>query len=83
MPEISWNDLRYILAVGRTSGAGRSLLPCAIGDQQKGIARLSGPVLDRELWLLVHPELRNFARIRAVVEWLDALVEEFTISARR
>ena len=57
------------------AGLGRSLLPCAIGDRQSGLARLSGPtpILERELWLLVLPELRNLARVRAVIEWLDSL----------
>jgi hypothetical protein len=28
-------------------------------------------VLQRELWLMVHPELRRLARIEAVIEWIE------------
>lgn len=81
-PILTVNDSEVALHAIK-AGVGKSLLPCAIADREKGVARLSGPLLDRELWLLVHPELRNLARIRAVVAWLDALVENFASSARR
>jgi DNA-binding transcriptional LysR family regulator len=81
-PTLTVNDSEVALHAIK-AGVGKSLLPCAIGDQQEGVARLSGPLLDRELWLLVHPELRDLARIRVVVEWLDALAEEFASSGRR
>lgn len=55
-----------------TAGLGKSLLPVAIGDRQPGLVRLEdGPAfLSRELWLLIHPDLRDLVRIRVVVEWL-------------
>jgi DNA-binding transcriptional LysR family regulator len=81
-PSLTVNDSEVALHAVK-AGVGKSLLPCAIADREKGIARLSGPLLDRELWLLVHPELRNLARIRTVIAWLDTLVEEFAGSARR
>src|SRR5262249_6312518 len=61
------NDSEVALQAIR-AGLGRSLLPCAIGDREVGLKRLSGPVpiLERELWLLVHPELRSLARMKAV-----------------
>ena len=51
------------------AGLGRTLIPCSIGDQEPGLSRVSGtrPVLIRELWILVHHELRHLARIKAVV----------------
>lgn len=54
------------------AGAGRSLLPCIIGDHERQLTRLSGPdpVLRRDLWVLLHPEIKKLARIRVVVEWL-------------
>ena len=60
------------------AGLGRSVLPCCIGDREQGLSRLSGgkPVLSRELWLLVHPELRHLARIRAVIGWIEWVVVE-------
>jgi DNA-binding transcriptional LysR family regulator len=61
------------------AGLGRSLLPCAVGDQARGLARLGGrtPVLSREIWLLVHPELRHLGRIRTVMDWLEEVVSRF------
>ncbi len=54
-------------------GLGLCILPCFIGDREPELARASGPepVISRELWLLVHPELRNTLRVRAVLDWLD------------
>ncbi|MEQ9332512.1 LysR family transcriptional regulator, partial [Thalassobaculum sp.] len=57
------------------AGIGRGLLPRLVGDRAAGLARLDDPdaVLERELWLMIHPELRGLARVRAVVAWLDAV----------
>lgn len=54
------------------AGLGKSLLPCFAADPDPDLRRLSGPepVLTRELWLLVHREMRHQARIVAVVAWL-------------
>jgi DNA-binding transcriptional LysR family regulator len=67
------------------AGLGRSLLPCCIGDREHELSRLSGqkPVLSRELWLLVHPELRHLARIRAVISWIEQVIVELDASKRR
>ncbi len=58
------------------AGLGQSLLPLCIGDRQPGLKRLSGrnPVLSRELWLLVHPELRHLARIAVTVDWIETVL---------
>jgi DNA-binding transcriptional LysR family regulator len=72
------NDSEVALHAIR-AGIGKSLLPCAVGDREPGLSRLDdpSPVLDRELWLLVLPEFKALARIRAVVDWLDELVARF------
>ena len=31
--------------------------------------------MPHELWLLVHGDLRRTPRVRAAIEWLDAVVE--------
>lgn len=74
-PSLTVNDSEVALHAIK-AGVGKSLLPCAIGDREPGLTRLSGtqPILDRELWLLVLPEFRNLARIRAVIDWLDEVV---------
>jgi DNA-binding transcriptional LysR family regulator len=57
------------------AGLGRSLLPCCIADREPGLSRLGRrPVLTRELWLLVHPELRHLARVKAVIGWIERVI---------
>lgn len=69
------NDAEPILQAVR-AGLGRSLLPCAIADRDPALRRLDGPApaLSRELWLMIHPDLRALARIRAIVNWIVATV---------
>jgi DNA-binding transcriptional LysR family regulator len=57
------------------AGLGKSLLPCFAGDTDARLRRLGKPVLSREIWLLVHRELRAQARIAAVIDWLEALMK--------
>src|SRR5205085_2464020 len=49
------------------TGAGIGLLPCGIGDRTEGLTRLRGPskALEREVWLVVHQDVRNSPRVRA------------------
>ncbi len=57
-------------------GAGlRVMLPCCMGDRTGGLKRLSGPepAVCREIWLLTHRQIRNVARVAAVIDWLVAL----------
>jgi DNA-binding transcriptional LysR family regulator len=72
---VAVNDSDVVVHAIR-AGLGRSLLPCSIADPAPGLHRLSGPkpVLTRELWLLVHPELRHLARIRAVISWIEQVI---------
>ena len=58
------------------AGLGRSLLPTFVGETERGLTRLSGveAVLERELWLLVHPELKHLARVKAVIAWIEEAV---------
>jgi DNA-binding transcriptional LysR family regulator len=68
------NDAEAILR-GVEAGLGKSLLPMAVADREPGLVRLdSGPAaLTRELWLMVHPDLRHLTRIGAVMDWLVAV----------
>ena len=76
LPALTVNDSEVALHAIK-EGVGKSLLPCAIGDHEAGVMRLDGSaaVLRRELWLLVHPEMRHLARVKAVVAWLEGLAE--------
>ena len=79
-PPVTVNDAEAIIQSVK-AGLGKSLLPVAIADREPGLVRLSGdpPPLSRELWLMVHPELRNLTRIRVVVDWLVSAVDRFLV----
>ncbi|HET7827215.1 MAG TPA: LysR family transcriptional regulator [Anaeromyxobacter sp.] len=56
-------------------GVGVAVLPCFVADRDPGLVRMEGPQpVPHELWLLVHGDLRRTPRVRAVIDWLDALV---------
>lgn len=71
------NDAEALLEAV-SAGLGRSLLPSVIADRDPRLKRLGSdrrpPALSRELWLLVHAELRSLARIAAVIDWLERIV---------
>jgi DNA-binding transcriptional LysR family regulator len=81
-PTLMTSDAETILAAVR-AGLGESLLPCAVAEREPGLRRLGGgpPVLARELWLLVHADLRRLTRIAAVIGWLERAVQ--AIAAER
>lgn len=51
-------------------GLGVGLLPCFLADGDASLVRIGGvvPEAGAQLWILVHPDLRRNARIRAFVE---------------
>jgi DNA-binding transcriptional LysR family regulator len=59
------------------AGLGRSLLPCIVADRDKRLRKLSAQhasaLPTRELWLLVHSELRRLSRIEAVIAWIERI----------
>lgn len=63
-------------------GIGRGVLPCLLGDAHPELRRSvpGDPVLSRDLWLLIHRESRESARVAVVADWL---VERFTADAHR
>jgi DNA-binding transcriptional LysR family regulator len=71
---VSVNDAEAILH-GVQAGLGRSLLPCGIADRIPGIVRLSmgnSSPLEREVWVLTHPDIRRHARVSAALTWIEA-----------
>lgn len=95
LPQARWvaqhhNGLKHVpLAVsdGDTilqavqNGIGRGVLPTFVADQVPGLVQLSvGPVLQREVWLLVHTDLRKTARVSAVIDWLDGIMQTVSSS---
>jgi DNA-binding transcriptional LysR family regulator len=64
------------LVVATRLGVGVALLPCFVADKDPALVPLDGAEpLFHELWLLVHGDLRRTPRVRAVIEWVDGLVE--------
>ncbi len=56
------------------AGLGRTVLPDFVAQDDARLVRLSPkPVVDREAWLLVHPDMRHLPRISVVVDWLIAV----------
>ncbi len=78
-PPVMVNDAETILR-GVKAGLGKSLLPIPIAERALGLVRLDDGTapLARELWLMVHPELRDLTRIRVVLDWLCAVVEDLS-----
>lgn len=71
------NDLLSLAAAAR-AGIGLAALPHFAGAADPGLERVPAePVPEgRELWLLVHPDLRRAGRVRAVMDALVAMMEE-------
>lgn len=63
------------LAAAR-AGAGLAVLPCFLGDVCVDLTRLLGPddVFTEDLWLILHPDLANSARVRAIADFVTATV---------
>ncbi|HEX9447790.1 MAG TPA: LysR family transcriptional regulator [Dongiaceae bacterium] len=76
---VALNDPEGILEAVRL-GIGKSLLPSALIKGDKGFRRLKNtdwpPMPSREIWLLTHPDQRRLARIEAVIDWLDATMQQ-------
>ncbi len=69
------NSTASLQAAAR-AGVGVAMLPCFLAEGDPAIVRLDGPEpVQHELWLLVHGDLRRTPRVRAVIEWVDEIVE--------
>ncbi len=62
---------RAVLNAAR-EGLGVTFLPCYVGDSDPELLRITDTVdhLDMSLWVLTHPDLRNTARVRALMKHL-------------
>lgn len=56
------------------AGIGAGYVPCFFADRVPGLERLADPTpdLSSDLWLLTHPDLRQVARVRAVMDHFGA-----------
>jgi DNA-binding transcriptional LysR family regulator len=67
-------DTLTAMASAASAGHGVVVLPCYFGDSLAGLRRVRGPIpeMGTELWVLTHADLRNAARIRALMDHLVA-----------
>jgi DNA-binding transcriptional LysR family regulator len=56
------------------AGLGVAALPCFLAAQRPGLRRLDRELVHRELWLIVHKDLQQVARVRAVADAVAALL---------
>lgn len=79
MEDNHYNDLcvcrmNTVLGMYRAAqaGVGRAVLPTYLGESDACLSRYGGPVKEVavDLWLLTHPDLRQTARVRAVLNYL-------------
>jgi len=64
-------------AAAVAAGLGICPLPCLFGDTQPHLRRLPpGIVGHHDIWLVVHPDVRTSARVRLVMDYLTALIQE-------
>jgi DNA-binding transcriptional LysR family regulator len=68
--QLKVNDAEALLS-GVQAGLGKTLLPVPVADKSPGLVRLDAYPCDlsREIWMLVHPDLRKLNRVRTVIDW--------------
>lgn len=71
-----FNSLLSVVAAVR-AGMGLGLMPCFTGDSEPGLRRVLPPVpsLKRDIWLVVHRDMQQNARVRAVLHFIDELIQ--------
>lgn len=60
------------------AGVGIASLPCFIGEREHDLVRVekNAPPFAREIWLVVHRDLRRTPAVRAVMDFVTAVVSE-------
>ncbi len=76
------NSLSCLLDAARL-GLGKAILPIHMAAQRKDLQRWqeSGVVVERDLWLVVHPESRNAPKIKVVGDWIVGMFETGSVLA--
>lgn len=65
------NSLNSLLDAARL-GLGKAIMPVYMADRHPELqpCQNTGIVLERDLWLVIHPESRHTPKIRAVSDWI-------------
>ena len=66
------------------NGLGLAMLPCILGDRDPDLVRASKrpPTPARDIWILTHPDLRRVARIRAFMQFTEAILRSLEADFR-
>jgi DNA-binding transcriptional LysR family regulator len=64
------------LAAAARGNLGVTVMPCFLGMRRPALVRLTPPAtIDyADIWVVIHPDLRGNARVRAVMDWLAELI---------
>jgi DNA-binding transcriptional LysR family regulator len=64
--------------IAARAGAGIAGLPCFLGDRDNDLVRVGEdlPSFSRDIWLVVHRDLRKTPPVRAVMDFVAALIDE-------
>ncbi|MBB4289193.1 DNA-binding transcriptional LysR family regulator [Rhizobium leguminosarum] len=71
----SWTNTPHMLFHLIRGGAGRGVLPCFIGDQERKLVR-ADPLIDEltyDMWIVAHDDERQRPEVRIVIDRLAAL----------
>jgi DNA-binding transcriptional LysR family regulator len=76
------NSLTCLLDAARL-GLGKAILPVHMAAQHKDLQRWqeTGVVVERDLWLVIHPESRNAPKIKAVSDWIVGMFKAGSVLA--
>lgn len=69
------NDAETLLKAIK-AGFGKSFLPVFLAETEPNLIRIDdGSILwSRELWMMIHPEHRDIARIRTTTDWISKVI---------
>ncbi len=84
MSQISFNDAEMLLGCLK-SGQGKSLLPVFAGENHEELERMEigEDLLEREIWLLTHPDHRKLENVQVVVAWIKRCMSEAIGTSRQ
>lgn len=73
-PQVLINDAETLMRCVK-SGLGKSVLPVSVAGRDPGLIRVDAgtPQMRREIWMVVHEELRELKRIRVAMSWLESV----------
>lgn len=76
-PALSTTSLQSQLAACH-AGIGLAVLPCFLADEDVSLANVGRPkvAFSEDIWLVVHREIADAARVRVVVEHLRSVIRE-------